>query len=188
MESKTNITAELVRQLLDYDPETGLLTWRRRPAHLFDGGRYPAEQVAAAWNTKYAGTVAGRVGFYGYIGVGIFYKRYPAHHLAWLHTYGAWPSDKLDHINGDTADNRIANLREASQAENCQNTRPRNNSTSKYIGVNWDKNQLKWKSRISVGGKCYYLGIFDSEEEAYAAYLEAKAVLHPFNPVPRDAA
>lgn len=188
MDYNTPITAELVRQLLDYDPETGLLTWRVRPASMFNCNIYSAEQVAAIWNKKYAGTVAGRTSTLGYIGVGIFYKRYAAHHLAWLHTYGVWPSDKLDHINGDTEDNRIANLREATQAQNCQNQRPRKNCSSKYIGVNWDKRQARWKARIGVGKKSYHLGLFHSEEEAYAAYLEAKARLHTFNPTPRDAA
>jgi hypothetical protein len=185
MDYDTPITAELVRQLLDYDPETGLLTWRARSARMFKNGKYPPDHVAATWNAKYAGTVAGRVSSLGYIGIGIFYRRYPAHHLAWLHVYGAWPIDKLDHVNGDPKDNRIANLREASQAQNCQNTRPRKGATSKYPGVNWDKNLLKWKSRIGLGKKSYYLGVFNSEEEAYAAYLEAKAQMHTFNPIQR---
>lgn len=182
MASRSNITAELVRQILNYDPETGVFTWRTRPSSMF------ATPVRAAmWNTRYAGKVAGSPMTVGYQQISVFKQVCLAHRLAWLHVHGEWPSEQVDHINGDRSDNRLANLRAASSAENHQN-RISNRGISKYIGVSWNAQRRKWQAHIAVDGKSRYLGLFDSEEEAYAAYLEAKRELHPFSPVPREAA
>lgn len=88
----------------------------------------------------------------------------------------------IDHINGDRADNRIANLRQATTAENSQNERgPRAHATSGFLGVGWHAQQSRWRARITVNGKRRHLGLFDTPEAAYAAYVEAKRALHPFS-------
>lgn len=180
MEYPINITAELVRQLLDYDSETGIFTWRHRPASMFGSA-----DRAAMWNTRYAGKVAGAPMTIGYRQISIRKKNYLAHRLAWLHVHGEWPSEQIDHVNGDRSDNRLANLRSASIAENRQNQTSKRGS-SRYIGVSWNARSLMWQAHIAVDGRSHYLGLFDSEEAAHAAYLEAKLHFHTFNPVQRD--
>jgi len=187
MASRSDITAELVRQLLDYDPDTGIFRWRARPSFMFSSGRSPAG-AAALWNWKHAGKIAGSISKSGYIKIHISPAMLLAHRVAWLYVHGTWPSDQLDHINGDPSDNRIVNLREATQAQNNQNARKPKGGTSKYIGVSFMKHNRKWRAAISIDGKPHYLGIFDSEIEAHAVYLEAKAKHHKFQPVPQKAA
>src|SRR5436190_23425691 len=101
------LTQEKLKEVLDYDPETGLFTSR-----VSRGGR-PASARAGCVTTK------------GYIKLSLCQKRYYAHRLAWLYVYGEWPSKQIDHINCVTDDNRIANLREATSAQNITNSRAR---------------------------------------------------------------
>lgn len=104
------------------------------------------------------------------------------HRAAWLLATGAWPSKDLDHRNGNRADNRWANLREATRSENRQNLKARGRrgnlrGCSRYY--------RKWKAQIRVDGVVHYLGLFNTEAEAHAAYCAAKERLHPFNPQQR---
>ena len=91
---------------------------------------------------------------------------------------GAWPEKHIDHINGDPADNRWINLREATISQNCQNRRKPNTNTSGIRGVSWHKTQRKWCANIKLAGKAYYLGSFDTKDAAGAAYAAASANLH----------
>lgn len=163
------MNSEKLKELLHYDPETGAFTW-----------------IVDRRGKAQAGTIAGCVEPQGYIRIRIKNKLYKAHRLAWLYTYGIWPKDQIDHINGVRNDNRICNLREASNAENCQNADIRSDNTSGYIGVYWNKRTSKWVANIRVDYKLKRLGLFDTPEEAYAAYLKAKEALHEFQPVPRE--
>lgn len=162
MEVDRTLTAERVRELLDYDPATGVLRWR----------------VTYSSHAR-AGRVAGCVADGGYRFIRIDRTLYKAHRLAWLLTYGHWPPDGVDHRNGDTSDNRLLNLREATQAENTQNVLgARSDNSNGYRGVS--RNHERWMAAIIVNGKRRYLGTFDTPEEAHAAYLAAKRELHPF--------
>ena len=157
-----NLTAARLRELLDYDPASGKLT-RAAPA----GGQKVGDE---------AGSVTRR----GYRLVNIAGHRVMAHRLAWLHAYGEWPSDVIDHINGDKLDNRIANLRNVTQGVNLQNLRrARVDSQSGLLGVHFDKSRGKWSADLRVGSKRLRLGRFDSAEAAATAYLEAKRIHHP---------
>lgn len=162
-----DITQQELRRVLDYCPETGVFKWKERKQ-----GR---------------GLVAGNKHPSGYISITIDYKRYQAHNLAWLYTYGRWPESMLDHINRNPSDNRIENLREATNAENQQNKGISRNNTSGYIGVTWDKVSKKWQAQIGAKGQYKNLGRYETPEEAHKAYVAAKAQLHTFNPVLRDA-
>jgi hypothetical protein len=97
---------------------------------------------------------------------------YQAHRLAWLYMHGEWPVGDLDHINGDPADNRIANLRIATQSQNNANRRARRGRNK---GVYMEKKTGKYKANICVNRKQIYLGRFESAEAAKAAYDKAAA-------------
>ena len=166
--ARAALTVERARELLDYNPDTGHLTWRiARPGTAKAGSRAGS---AAHWN--------------GYRVVSIRCHQYQEHVLAWLIYFGVWPEDCLDHINGARSDNRIANLRECSRAENSQNRGPDADNKCGFLGVHLTPNG-KWRAQIKKDGFRHYLGDFSSPEEASAEYLRAKRRLHPFNPIPR---
>ncbi len=85
---------------------------------------------------------------------------------------------EVDHINGDTLDNRDCNLRLATRKQNGRNRRRNRNNTSGYKGVYWHKANGKWAAQIVVNGKRRHLGYFDDPRDAYAAYCEAAYALH----------
>jgi HNH endonuclease len=146
MSERGELTAERLRELLHYDPETGVFI--RRVAV----GRHGRCR---------AGTVAGR-GVGEYRGIGIERKTYTAHRLAWLWVTGKWPECQIDHINCDPADNRWCNLREATQSQNQANRRVRQaNNTSGFNGVRRYKGSKGWHARIRIEGEEKYLGCFN---------------------------
>lgn len=113
----------------------------------------------------------------GYVYLSINKKKYRAHRLAWFYSYGYWPENDIDHINGNRADNRLENLREATRSENMYNqTRVRKNSKIKVTGVSYNRD--RYRARINAEGKQYHIGTYDTIEEAETAYLEAKKKLH----------
>jgi len=145
---------------LTYDPETGDFRWLVAPY------RHP----------KLLGAVAGTPQ-YGYTIIRIARRGYKAHRLAWLYMYGEVPHE-IDHINCVRSDNRISNLRVCTKAGNSQNTRKRPNMTSTYKGVSLRRLTGKWKAGIDVSGRRIYLGYYDTEEAAHAAYCEAAQKHH----------
>ena len=148
------LTAEELREHLDYDPETGVFTRRTTIS-----------------NCVQIGYVAGGKSTNGYIRLRVLNKKYSAHRLAWLYVYGSWPSKHLDHINGIRDDNRVANLREATPSENSRNMKKRRSARCKLKGVRVYKG--RFLAQICVRGKNVHLGCYDTEEEAHAAYLAA---------------
>lgn len=173
MFSGEDLSASVVREALIYDPETGLFTWRYRP------------EREGRWNTRFAGKPAGSTKAEGRVVIRLDFHQYFAHRLAWLMYFGRWPSLFLDHRNGNATDNRIADLRECTQAENHQNRKPHGHGTG-TLGVARTKQKNRWKSQITRGSKYYHLGTFPSPQEAAEAYLRAKKILHRFQPEPRD--
>ena len=150
------INQEQLKELLHYDPETGVFRWKGTLGSRAKGSRAKAGDVAgSAYST-------------GYVCIRIFNKVYYAHRLAWLYTCGEFPEDQIDHINGLRDDNRIINLRAVTQAENARNLRLRKSNTSGYIGVGWDPENNKWKVQIS---KANY-GRFKSKSDAIAKAKE----------------
>ena len=122
----------------------------------------------------------------GYVTINWQGKNQYAHRLAWLYEHGEMP-ETVDHINGDKADNRIANLRRAKQSENLQNQENRPLGGNKLRGASYDKQTGLFFGYIGHKGKTIHLGRFQSEEEAHAAYLMAKERLHTFSPKHRGA-
>lgn len=174
-ESKTMDIAVL-RQLLTYDPETGVLTWQSRPREMF-----LSEVSWKRWNTRYARKAALRTADgHGYYVGAVFHKQYISHRVIWAMAYGEWP-DKIDHINGVKTDNRIANLRSVTQAENLRNAALRSDNKSGVSGVHWQENLGKWRAEITVDGVNIHLGRFASFQEA-CAVRSAASVKHGFHP------
>jgi hypothetical protein len=170
-----NITAETVRKLLDYDPETGLFTWKPRTPDMFDS-EVP-ELNCKLWNGKFAGKQAGSIGRLGYIVIMLKPTLWRAHRLAWLHYYGDIPKDDIDHINMVTSDNRIENLRLLRGMNLCNRPKQRNN-TSGYKGVSWDKRDKRYSTTVYANGKQAYRAYHLTAEEAYADYCRVAKELH----------
>ncbi|MCI0598731.1 MAG: HNH endonuclease [Beijerinckiaceae bacterium] len=89
---------------------------------------------------------------------------------------GAWPIAQIDHINGDRADNRFLNLREATRTENAWNAKLRSDSHSGFKGVR--RHKRRWCAYIKVSGKQKHLGSFATPEEAHDAYCRAAREHH----------
>lgn len=157
------ITPEKLRDLLRYDPETGMFTYREMRGHMMPGD------------------VAGSVNKDGYVTVKVCRRVYLAHRLAWLYVTGAWPVKLIDHRNGIKTENRFDNLREADEFINQQNIRraPRNKTSSPLLGARWRKDCLMWRSSIRINGRNKSLGMFETDADAHEFYLLAKAMCHP---------
>lgn len=164
----SSLTVERLRELLHYDEVTGVFTRR----------------VSAG--TRKAGTVSGCARPDGYIGISIDARDYKAHRLAWFYVHEKWPDEQIDHINGARHDNRLVNLRECTNAENHQNLGRHADNNTGYQGVTFRKKTGRWIAQITRDGQNIYLGVHATPEDAHAAYLEAKAQFHPFQPTTRD--
>lgn len=158
---KSAITAERLRELLHYDPETGVLSRRVR--------------VGCAQAGRQLGTT-----HHGYLVASVGDRLYRVHRLIWLYVHGSWPRGFIDHINGERADNRIANLRDATASINAQNIRAcrRDNKATGRLGVGFDPRDGRYRAKIGHQGRQKYLGSFSTADEAHAAYVEAKRRLH----------
>lgn len=163
---------ELLRQVLRYEPDTGKLFWKERDVSLFrDTAGRTAEHACANWNNQNAGAEAfTATDGGGYRSGGIFGRTYRAHRVIWAMETGAWPEDVIDHEDNDTGNNRWINLREVTQAENCQNSRSRAGASSKFLGVSWYPRLAKWQSKIKADGRLKHLGLFADEADAARAY------------------
>lgn len=172
------IDAATVRELLSYDPLTGIFVWKPRP--VMPGGR---AAVINAWNGNFAGKRAGDMPKDGRSRITIGDRGYFAHRLAWLYVYGEWPSGIIDHINHDTRDNSIANLRVIdSHAENARNRKLFRNNTTGVHGVSWQSARRKWTATISDrAGRRKNLGSYESLDDAIAVRKAAEAAYgyHP---------
>ncbi len=162
--ARNDLTADYVRSLLNYDPETGDLTWKSRGS--------------PAWDARFSGKRAGKVGKGGRIHVGINYRRYLAHRLIWLIVKGEWPAFEIDHIDVNGGNNRWPNLRPATSSENACNVGLSQANTSGLKGVSWSTINNGWIARITKNYKTFHLGTFSNKEDAHVARLDAEKELH----------
>lgn len=173
----SKISIETLQEALSYNPETGVLTWRKRPLHHFK-----SENARNRCNTLFAGQPA----FTSLNNTGYLHglcNRVPllAHRVAWALTYGLWPDGQIDHIDGDRTNNRIVNLRDATGQENSKNRQLRSDNKSGCVGVQWHKKTQKWRAFISGADGLKHLGVFTNLDEAIAARKAAERE-HDFHP------
>ena len=158
---KFNLTVDVLKEHLTYDPDTGVFI--RVKSHRLD----------------FVGVPTGSPGGDGYIYIRLRRQQFIAHRLAWLYVYGEWPKNEIDHINGVHGDNRIQNLRDVSTSGNQQNQKtPQIHNKSGFLGVDKLRTGKKWRAQITVNNRKIYLGVFKTPEDAHQAYLQAKRQLH----------
>lgn len=152
--NKSKISQSRVRELLDYDPKTGIFIRKVRTS-----------------NRVKVGDIAGCQMANGYWAISLEGKKYYAHHLAWMFMTGEWPQRDIDHRNLIKNDNRWDNIRLATESENSGNTGVRSDNTSGFKGVH--PKREKWCSQIRRDGKRITLGSFDTPDQAHDAYRKA---------------
>lgn len=147
--TKQNLTQSRLKELVHYDPLTGVFTW-----------------LVALSNRVKVGDVIGCLNGEGYLYGRVDGPLYLIHRLAFLYITGAFPPEDVDHENHDRADNRWTNLRHATRTENLQNQRLSQRSTSGHTGVHWCKDRKKWLAHVRVNGKSKHLGYFTKKSDA----------------------
>lgn len=158
--AKTDLTAERLREVLHYEPSTGVFTWK------------------TSNHNKAQGLIAGSIMTSGRRSIKVCYRTYYAYRLAWLYVHGSWPVGHIDHINGIVDDNRIDNLRDVTRSVNSQNQRrATKNSKSGFLGVT--PHRSGWQATIEIAGKKQHIGVFATPELAYEKYIERKRAIHP---------
>lgn len=166
------ITTDIVRELLHYDPDTGVFVWRKRDRRWFDQDRY-----WKAWNAKNSGKVAGTVSTlasgYRWAQIYLLDRAYKAHRLAWLYMTDEPLPYQIDHINRDPLDNRWDNLRASTHVVNGRNQSVSAANTSGYTGVGWYKSREKWRVKIKIHGKERTVGYYETIVDAVAARMRA---------------
>jgi len=167
---KPMLPRELLKTLFMYTD--GVLYWRTRPREHF-----ATKRACSVWNARFPGARAGSVTVGGYRQIDIFASGYKAHRVIFFLLTGLEPGG-IDHINGDTSDNRIENLRAATHTQNMQNVRRRSDSTSGFKGVSFRKDRGDWQAYIAHGEKRVHLGFHPLPEIAAKAYNEAAVKFH----------
>ena len=154
------LTQERLKEVLSYDPTSGVFTWKVSKRHVKPGD------------------IAGSLNAYGYLRVKIDQRAYLSHRLAWFYINGEWPNGLIDHIDCIKTNNRISNLRICDHSENKFNRPSPITNTSGIKGVSWSNRWNKWMAYISINGMSKKIGGFDSKEDAAAAYKKAAIELH----------
>ena len=174
---REDVTPEILRELLHYEPETGSFIWKRR-----DRKWFKSDRSFGWWNKRYAGKVtADRPNKYGYKVVTLLDFKFHASRVAYAHHHGHWPEHSIDHVNGVTTDDRISNLRDVDNLTNQQNLPISKLNKSGVMGVFWHKSNKKWRATIRVNKKQINLGAYDDFDEAVSVRREAerKYGFHP---------
>jgi hypothetical protein len=159
LRAQASLSLEEARRLLKYDPETGVLTWRLGGSGAGGPGSVAGSIPNGSRPDKYSQVMVRGLKFY-------------AHRLAWFIYHGVWPSDMLDHINRNKSDNRIENLREATNAQNQYNSGLPVTNTTGVPGVCWHHG--KYQVSIRVNGTKVYVGRYTTLEGAAKARKDAE--------------
>ena len=160
---ESSLSHEELLEILDYDKDTGIFTWTGKRK-----------------GTK-AGKIAGTISSDNYVQIQISGKLYRSHRLAWFYIYKTWPTNLIDHIDRDTLNSSIYNLREATPATNQRNRKINKNSTTGIKGVSLNNNTGKYEVYIKINYKKKHLGLFSTIEEAILAQNKAQEQLDGIN-------
>jgi hypothetical protein len=159
-------TADDLRQVLHYEPATGIFTWRVNSGARGRAGVIAGGPAGNRWT------------------IGVFRKRWKAHHLAWYYMTGEWPSAEIDHRDRDPQNNQWDNLRSATRLQNMGNMRVDVSYRNHDLPPGVYRSLDKYQSQLRFNGVKHYLGTFDTPAEAHRAYMTAKAkALGEFCPV-----
>jgi len=160
----STLTQERLKKILHYNAESGIFT-----------------RLLSFNNFAKVGGKVGWICSNGYLNIKIAKKQYKAHRLAWLWEYGNWPEDQIDHINGCRTDNRLANLRAVSQAENLRNMGISSNNVTGHRGVRLDKRTGRYYAYIGDSKKGSHIGSYATFDEARDARLQQERLqnYHP---------
>lgn len=164
---------DVLQELLVCDTKNGKLYWKVRSRRWFK-----TDRSFNTWNSRFSGKEAFTATLQGYKVGSVNDVSLKAHRVIWALTYGLWPDNQIDHIDGDRSNNRVENLREATSQENRINTGKRSDNNSGYKGVWWSKQKARWVSEIKKGGIRKHLGFFDCPSAAHEAYKAASEELH----------
>lgn len=154
------LTAEKLKEVLSYDPMTGEFIWLVKS------------------NSRAIGSIAGSFDSKGYCQIKIGQRVYKAHRLVWLYVHGVWPSKGLDHFDGVKNNNRLSNLREATQVQNLHNVGLTSANTTGFKGVSFHKRSGKFIAAARIHGKKTHLGLHATAELASEAYQAAAKEHH----------
>lgn len=164
------VSLDYLNLCLDYNPETGILTWKHRPENHFK-----TKRGFSVWNARYSNKAAGTLNpSDGYIEITIDYIRYPAHRLGYALFYDYFPENEIDHKDRVRHHNWISNLREVSHQCNMRNAGMLKNNTSGVKGVHFDKLHKKYRSYITIDGKRINLGRSDDFDSVVLSRWKAE--------------
>ena len=153
MLNKEEVTQELLKEYLDYNPNNGHLTWRKKPSKRANIGQR-------------AGSLVPRT---GYRSINLFGRSYAEHHVVWFYVYGYWSDKIIDHINQKRDDNRSSNLREVTVQQNAQNKQRRRGTKVEEAGIWFNRKRQRYVAEITMNRKKVYQQSFVDVEDAIAA-------------------
>jgi hypothetical protein len=155
------LSQEYVRHAFSYDPDSGELLWRNPTS-----------------NRVKAGSIVGHVIRRGYRQVHLSIGSFLVHRIIWLYMTGELPTNRIDHRDGDTANNRWLNLREATPAQNRFNSKMPSTNKSGTKGIHWHASSKRWVAQLVVHGRTIRVGSFVDLEPARIAIANAKRKYH----------
>lgn len=164
---------EEIKEVLNYNPETGIFTWKAKSL-----SQCKNKRCFTMWKTKYEGKPAGSLNN-RYVTIEINKRPYHVHRLAWIYVYGYDPIEEFDHKNRNKKDNWIDNLRFVTRSQNNQNKGLQKNNVSGVCGAFWSEYHKKWVAQIKVNNIPHHLGLFKEFNEAVTARRNAE-IKHGF--------
>lgn len=186
-EKEAALSPQLIQELVEYNPLTGELIWKRRsPKHFSQENiRHTPEHVCEFWNSRFSGrSVGGTLNPKGYRMIRVMRKAFLAHRVAWAVYYSTWPDGEVDHIDHDTSNNTIVNLRAVDRQNNLRNASMRTDNSSGVTGVRRLKDNSAWVAFITLSPGCRRQRRFPPTTSGFAdacAWRQSMQLKHGFH-------